>query len=504
MGNRSSAPSPPQLRSPKLSMIELAQLGNLLNLSLNPLESYDQAFPQFLRQQALLPGLTNFARAANQANQSLIEQLAPGSMQGLSSAGERISGLVSDSDKVRGLARPVQDNAGRMAAQSQTAFDNASRTAGTVDDILANARRTGQQADPLFGLSDQISGTVQPVLDRANTAMASGDSLVRGQIPQDVLDQIYNSSAFAALATGTGAGSPMNRRLQARDIGTTSLGLQDVGLNRYSAGANLFGQGANLAGAAGNLRGAGANMLGSASNQLGQAGSQLAQATSQAGAGVNMLGAANAEFSRAGNLFAQGGDMERAAFDQYRNVLGTAAGLNAVNPTDMMFTPADVLARMDANTALANQEANFNTNLVNYRTTYNNDIENQQRYYNTGIRNEQAIMDTNTSNANAMNKYNYDLMKYQQNQGFLGGLGGTIGAVVGGGLGIMGGPAGVLAGASLGNALGGGIGTAAGGGGFGGFSSGLVSGLSGLASIGRSDSSRYGVLSDIFAQFGRR
>ena len=173
MGKK-SPPSPPQLSSPKLSMIELAQLGNLLNLSLNPLENYDQAFPQFLKQQALLPGLTNFARAANQANQSLLEQLAPGTMRGLSSAGERISGLVSDSDTVRGLARPVQDNAGRMAAQSQTAFDNASRTAGTVDNILANARRTGQQADPLFASSDQIGGTVQPVLDRANAAMASG------------------------------------------------------------------------------------------------------------------------------------------------------------------------------------------------------------------------------------------------------------------------------------------------------------------------------------------
>ena len=475
MSKKNNAPSPPTLTAPVLSQVELARLGELLGLSIQPLADYDQVYPQFLRQQAQLPALTNFARSANQANQSIIEKQAPGLMLGLSSAAERVPGLVSDSDKVRSLFNPVSDNAAKIS--------------GMADEAATNARNTKDQAGAFFKSADQIDGSVDPILQRANTAMQSGDPLVRGQIPPDVLDQLFNSAAFASMATGTGAGSGISRNRTGRDILQTSLGLQDMGLNRYNTGASLFGQGANMAAAAGNLRNLGTNQFQAGTAQLGTAGS--------------LLGSSGAEYSRAANTLAQGGDMERAAFDQYKNVLGTAAGLNPVSPTDMMFTPADVLGRMDANTALRNQETNFNTNLVNYRTTYNNDIENQQRYYNTGIKNDQAVMNSNVSNANAMNRYNYDLMKYQQNQSSLGGLGGMIGSVVGGGLGVMGGPAGMLAGASLGSSLGGGIGTAAGGGGFGGFSSGLVGGLSGLASIGRSDANRYGVLSDMFSRFGR-
>lgn len=470
MGQKKSSPSPPQLSAPKLSQIDLDKLSELLGITLQPLSSYEQVFPQFLKQQAQLPALTNFAKAINQANQSILEQQTPGLMQSLSNSAQRIPGLVADSDKVRSFVAPVENNAGKMS--------------GLADEAVANARDTRAQAGAFFDSADQLGAGVDPILQRANATMKSGDSLVQGQIPQDVLDQLYNSAAFASMITGAGAGSGLSRNRTGRDILQTSLGLQDMGINRYNAGANLFGQGANMATAAGNLRNAGT--------------SQYAGATSQLGAGVNMLGASNEEFGRGANLLAQGGDMERAAFDQMKNVAAMGAALNQVSPTDMMFTPADVLGRMDANTALQNQQQMFNTNLTNYRTTYNNDIENQQRYYNTGIKNEQAIMNTNVSNANAMNRYNYDLMKYQQNQSFLGGIGGTVGTVLGAGLGAFGGPAGMLAGASMGNAFGGGIGTAAGGGGFGGMSSGLVSGLAGLASIGSSKTNRYGVLSDIF------
>lgn len=191
-------------------------------------------------------------------------------------------------------------------------------------------------------------------------------------------------------------------------------------------------------------------------------------------------------------------DLQQQGFQNLQSLIPIANALAPIKPADLLFSPADVLARQDANVAIQNQETSFNTNLENYRTTYNSDIENQQRYYNTNIKNQQATANANVANANAMNRYNYDLMKFQNQQSSLGGLGGLLGTVGGAALGARGGPAGMLAGATLGNAFGGGIGQAAGGGGFGGMASGLLSGLTGLASIGTSESNPFGVLSRLF------
>jgi len=195
-------------------------------------------------------------------------------------------------------------------------------------------------------------------------------------------------------------------------------------------------------------------------------------------------------------------DLQQQGYQNLQSLIPIANALAPIKPADLLFSPADVLARQDANVAIQNQETSFNTNLENYRTTYNTDIENQQRYYNTGVKNEQSVIKANVANANAMNRYNYDLMKYQQNQGALGGFGSLMGTVGGGALGMFGGAPGMLAGATLGNAFGGGIGQAAGGGGFGGMASGLLSGLTGLAGMGTSSSNSFGVLSRLFG--GRR
>jgi len=53
-------------------------------------------------------------------------------------------------------------------------------------------------------------------------------ALLNGQIPADVQAQIQNSAAFQALQGGYG-GSNMAHALTARDLGTTSLGLQQQG-----------------------------------------------------------------------------------------------------------------------------------------------------------------------------------------------------------------------------------------------------------------------------------
>lgn len=259
-------------------------------------------------------------------------------------------------------------------------------------------------------LDSVAPGTMQNAAKISDTVSQQ----LRGEIPQDVQDQLFNSAAFRNLSSGIGQDSSMARNLTARDFGQTSMDIQQLG------------------------------------------------------------------------------------FENYKNLLPIASALAPIKPADLLYSPADVLARQDANTAIQNQEASFNTNLTNYRTTYNTDIENQQRYYNTGVKNDQSVMNANVANANAMNRYNYDLMKFQQQQSSLGGIGGLVGTVAGGALGAFGGPAGMLAGATLGNAFGGGVGKAAGGGGFGGLASGMLSGLTGLAGIGTSAANPFGVLGNLF------
>ena len=333
MGGKKSPPKPPELQAPKFSQIDLEKLGQLLNLDLNDLGSYLNAYPDFMQQQSVLGDLEGFSDAANQSAQRTLEGVAPGVMDNLKTAADTVSAQM------------------------------------------------------------------------------------RGDIPQDVEDQLFGSAAFRDFSSGAGSSSQRARNLTARDFGTTTMNMQNAGLQNY------------------------------------------------------------------------------------QNVLGLANALTPVKSTDLLFSPADVLARQDANTAIGNQEVAFNTNLTNYTTTYNNDIENQQRYYNTGIKNEQAIADTNTANTNAMNKYNYDLMKFQQ-QGSSG-----LGSLIGGGLGAIAGSfiapgIGTMAGAKIGSGLGGGIEGAVSGQGFGGLASGLLSGVSALGGIGGGAAGSSGGLGGMGNLFG--
>lgn len=69
--------------------------------------------------------------------------------------------------------------------------------------------------------------------------LAAAEPLLRGEIPQDVRDQVQRSSAYQSLSGGY-AGSQMAHSLTARDLGLTSLDLM-------GRGASLAGQGGNAA-----------------------------------------------------------------------------------------------------------------------------------------------------------------------------------------------------------------------------------------------------------------
>jgi hypothetical protein len=61
-----------------------------------------------------------------------------------------------------------------------------------------------------------------------STAAGNAQSLLQGNIPQDVQDQIQRTTAYTSLAAG-GAGSGSAASLTARDLGLTSLNLQQTG-----------------------------------------------------------------------------------------------------------------------------------------------------------------------------------------------------------------------------------------------------------------------------------
>jgi len=196
--------------------------------------------------------------------------------------------------------------------------------------------------------------------------------------------------------------------------------------------------------------------------------------------------------------------LQERGLQNLESSLRASAALSPVQATDLLFSPADVLARMDANTSIQNQEQSFNTNLSNFRTVFNNDLENQERYYNTNTKNNEAAAAAQVENTNAMNRYNYDLMKYQMDQQrSSSGLGSLFGGVLGGALGFAaGGPGGALAGLGLGSSLGGGIESAATGGGFQPLATGLTAGFTNMASIGVSDQNPYGMLSALSRSLG--
>lgn len=64
---------------------------------------------------------------------------------------------------------------------------------------------------------------------KRDAASAINESLMRGEIPKDVADQLKRTAAYTSVVTG-GGGAGTQRALTARDLGTTSLALQQQGM----------------------------------------------------------------------------------------------------------------------------------------------------------------------------------------------------------------------------------------------------------------------------------
>lgn len=107
----------------------------------------------------------------------------------------------------------------------------------------ANMARYGAMAQELtrMDVENRMSMLDQFIPDwrqKRDAASAINDSLMRGEIPKDVADQLQRSAAYAAIIQGGGAG--VQRSLTARDIGATSSQLQERGMQGAQSWTQLM------------------------------------------------------------------------------------------------------------------------------------------------------------------------------------------------------------------------------------------------------------------------
>jgi hypothetical protein len=102
-----------------------------------------------------------------------------------------------------------------------------------------------------------LQGTFGQMGDIWNQMRPNVTSMLAGQVPQDVQDQIRRNAAFTSLMGGSaGAGTGATGAITARDLGLTSLDLTEKGQamagNLLTSGGNLLTSGTGLLGFARN------------------------------------------------------------------------------------------------------------------------------------------------------------------------------------------------------------------------------------------------------------
>lgn len=112
-------------------------------------------------------------------------------------------------------------------------------------DALPSLEALGKQVNE-FNLQQQL-GMLSKALEfvaPGQLAKAQGivSSQLGGEIPDDVAAQVQRRSAAQALLGGYGGGSGLGRNLTARDLGLTSMGIQQQGLANFGSLAALAPQ----------------------------------------------------------------------------------------------------------------------------------------------------------------------------------------------------------------------------------------------------------------------
>lgn len=100
---------------------------------------------------------------------------------------------------------------------------------------LASATNAATNADYRSSINQLLPGVQNTLATSENNA----NSLISGQIPADVQASLQRSDAFSALQGGFGQSSGMGRNLNARDLGLTSLNLQNQGESLLNQNLNM-------------------------------------------------------------------------------------------------------------------------------------------------------------------------------------------------------------------------------------------------------------------------
>ncbi len=151
-----------------------------------------------------------------------------------------IAGIVASLVST-GVGAYNASQAGKSPPQVKTTQLSLPNFGGSLDQYLSQQGKLGPLQDMLnqenklsnTGWQDQLS-SLDPNLMRSVSQLGQNTlSDLQGQLPQDVQTQIQNDTAFQALQGGF-AGTGMARNLTARDLGLTSLNLQNTGAQNLS------------------------------------------------------------------------------------------------------------------------------------------------------------------------------------------------------------------------------------------------------------------------------
>tara|TARA_R110000824_G_scaffold18422_7_gene73003 strand:- start:9019 stop:9831 length:813 start_codon:yes stop_codon:yes gene_type:complete len=141
--------------------------------------------------------------------------------------GSLLGGLIGGGDKPEVPAFVPIDPA---KEQRDTIQDNT--------DSLAAIEKLGREVN-LANVRNQRAAFEAGMPGQFDQASSNIAALLRGEIPTDVGQQIARTSAAAGFRGGF-QGSKLGGNLTARDLGLTSLGLQQTGLQNFGALANLI------------------------------------------------------------------------------------------------------------------------------------------------------------------------------------------------------------------------------------------------------------------------
>jgi hypothetical protein len=149
-----------------------------------------------------------------------------------------LTGANAEIDSAKAESMALGD---RFKGETDSALADYSKVANQSPDFLAEVTRSADM------LSKAAQQTRLDLLQRADPRMwelstiadNNTEALMSGKISADVQANLARSGAFKALSGGFGAGGEMGRNLQARDLGLTSLDLQQQGAAQYDAQRRL-------------------------------------------------------------------------------------------------------------------------------------------------------------------------------------------------------------------------------------------------------------------------